>query len=222
MNQKGLAPILIVLILAALVGGYLIYQKQTKTASTSQSATQSAIPSPTPYPQNWKLNKQPDLNQTTNWLTYKNGTYKFEVKYPNNWSTKTGSQVFYNGTEFKDLILIGSDKKDKNQGSVAFFVVGDPVKTNLDIKSWLREIYKPETNPDNSPYEFSEETINGIKFDKVFVCGLGCLTHYHTRNGDYIYSFILQSGPVDENADPKEEGFKQNLVNILYTFKFLK
>jgi len=31
MNQKGLAPILIVLILAALVGGYLIYQNQSKT-----------------------------------------------------------------------------------------------------------------------------------------------------------------------------------------------
>lgn len=37
MSQKGLAPILIILILAALVGGYLVYQNQAKPA-----------PSPTP------------------------------------------------------------------------------------------------------------------------------------------------------------------------------
>lgn len=45
MTQKGLAPILIVLILAFLVGGYFVYQNQVKSTPTPQSTTQ---PSPSP------------------------------------------------------------------------------------------------------------------------------------------------------------------------------
>ena len=45
MNQKGLSPILIVLILAALVGGYLVYQNQPKPTPSPQPNVQ---PSPTP------------------------------------------------------------------------------------------------------------------------------------------------------------------------------
>lgn len=41
MKQKGLAPILIVLLIALALGGYLIYQKQPKPISISQ-------PSPSP------------------------------------------------------------------------------------------------------------------------------------------------------------------------------
>lgn len=40
MIQKGLVPILIVLILAFLVGGYLVYQKQPKPTSSPQPTTQ--------------------------------------------------------------------------------------------------------------------------------------------------------------------------------------
>lgn len=41
-NQKGLAPILIVIILAVLVGGYLIYQKQNKPILQQPAPTLSA------------------------------------------------------------------------------------------------------------------------------------------------------------------------------------
>ena len=65
MNQKGFAPILIVLLIALGVGGYFIYTNyvnQTKI-NTSQEKTQ--------------------LNSSfENWREYKNPKYQYSVKYP--------------------------------------------------------------------------------------------------------------------------------------------
>lgn len=73
MTQKGLAPILIVLILAFLVGGYLVYtnyklpvfdRTNNRTKTTPSQTTQSSSSS----------------NQTGNWKTYTHSDFIF--KYP--------------------------------------------------------------------------------------------------------------------------------------------
>ena len=46
MSQKGFVPLLIVLILTALVGGYLVYQNQPKPASSPQPTPQSSAQLP--------------------------------------------------------------------------------------------------------------------------------------------------------------------------------
>lgn len=56
MKQKGLAPILIVLILAALVGGYFVYQNQSKSTPPTQQTVQ---PTPVASPHRLVLEKQP-------------------------------------------------------------------------------------------------------------------------------------------------------------------
>ncbi len=48
MSQKGLTPILIVLILAGLVGGYFVYQNQTKPAPAIKTTVTSSNPDTTP------------------------------------------------------------------------------------------------------------------------------------------------------------------------------
>lgn len=65
MSQKGLAPIVIILLIAAGVGGYLIYsgkinlpQKQTLETKTSE------------------------VNETTDWKTYSNSSLGFSFSYP--------------------------------------------------------------------------------------------------------------------------------------------
>lgn len=79
LNQKGLAPILIViLVAAALLGGYLVYQKQPKPTS-------SAEPSPLSTEAPAKME-----DPTTNWKTYRNEQYKFEFKHPQSWEEKYG------------------------------------------------------------------------------------------------------------------------------------
>jgi len=67
--QKGFTPILIVLILAALVGGYLIYQNQPKPIPSPSLITQ---PSPTP-------------DKTANWKTYTSKRANFLFQYPSSW-----------------------------------------------------------------------------------------------------------------------------------------
>lgn len=62
--QKGLAPILVILLLAAAVGGYFIYQKQVRPAPVQQTVQ----PSPSP------------VDETANWKTVTGNEWLF--KYP--------------------------------------------------------------------------------------------------------------------------------------------
>lgn len=70
MTQKGLVPILIVLILAFLVGGYLVYQNQPKPSPSPQP---SPSPDASPAPNG--------AGETANWKTYISS--EFSLKYPN-------------------------------------------------------------------------------------------------------------------------------------------
>lgn len=76
-KQKGLAPIIVVILMAALaVGGYLIYSQQSKPAPVQQ-ATQ-----PTPIP-----------DETANWKTYKSEKLGFEFKYPPQYTIKVYEEL---------------------------------------------------------------------------------------------------------------------------------
>ena len=73
-KQKGLAPILIVLLIAV-IGGYLIYQNQSaKPYKPFPAAAPEIKPSSSP------------VNETANWKTYTHPILKFSVKYPTNWA----------------------------------------------------------------------------------------------------------------------------------------
>ncbi|MBI4035541.1 hypothetical protein HY383_01205 [Candidatus Daviesbacteria bacterium] len=65
MFQKGLAPILIVFLIALVIGGYLIYQKQTKPILVSQQTAESTLASainPDSIVANWKTYTSPEYN----------------------------------------------------------------------------------------------------------------------------------------------------------------
>lgn len=66
MNQKGIAPILIIILIALGIGGYLLYQKQIKPTSPLQNPQAS----------------QSTPDETANWEIYTNKTYKYNLKYP--------------------------------------------------------------------------------------------------------------------------------------------
>lgn len=80
MKQAGLVPILIIILVAAALGGYFIYQKQTKSASSPQ-------PSPLSTETPAKVE-----DPTANWKTYQgisNTTYNkpiaFSLQYHPTW-----------------------------------------------------------------------------------------------------------------------------------------
>lgn len=78
-KQKGLTPILIILLIAGIIGGYLIYQKQSKSVSMSLRTIQpSVVRTISPTASN--------SSEMADWKTYKGKNYTF--RYPNTWIVK--------------------------------------------------------------------------------------------------------------------------------------
>lgn len=100
-KQKGFAPILIILLIALAIGGYLVYQKQLKSVPVTQP-----VPSVSPIASN--------LSETTAWKTYQQATAHFLIQYPQAWTAKESLdnqkpyQVILNGTEGNIIITWGS------------------------------------------------------------------------------------------------------------------
>jgi len=116
--QKGFAPILIVVLVAVLVGGYFVYsgktgvsQKQVKPNPPIHVCTQDAKlcsdgTSVSRVPPNCDFAPCPSPKQSTssavypapsgagdisNWKSYTNSAYHYKVKYPNDWTVQTGN-----------------------------------------------------------------------------------------------------------------------------------
>jgi len=213
-TERGLAPILIVLLIALGIGGYLVYQKQTKP--TSSRNTQ---PISTPLPKGLaesekklKIQKTAHLEQTTSWKIYKDNKYGIQVKYPPNWVVENKfSRTFENGDVVTFLDNTYPQQANSEYYNTAIFTVGTPIKTVLNVTSWVKDYYSNQ----DSRREISEETINSVNYRKVFICGLGCFNYYHTKIGDFLYSFSLTySGPDKVLPD-----YEQKLINMLYTVK---
>lgn len=71
MNQKGFTNIVLIVVIAILVGagGYFAFVKKSEPVSQQQLSPAT-------------------VNETAGWKTYKNDTYNFEVKYPENVTLK--------------------------------------------------------------------------------------------------------------------------------------
>lgn len=74
LNQRGFIPILVLLVVA-LLAGYLIYQKQTT----------SSAPQPTEQPTPSDETVYNEALRSANWKTYKNSSYGFSLLYPPDW-----------------------------------------------------------------------------------------------------------------------------------------
>lgn len=68
-SQKGLAPIVIVLLIAAALGGYLIYQNQSKSVTTPAEQTETS-----------------KVDEAGDWETFTNKKYGYSFKYPDGMS----------------------------------------------------------------------------------------------------------------------------------------
>ena len=106
MSQKGLAPILIVLLIAV-IGGYLIYQ--------NQSAAKPYRPFPSAAPEIKPSSSPADASgaptgaaETANWKTYTNTAIGIEFKLPSN---------LVNKSDFKQEIVTGPANVSAQTGS---------------------------------------------------------------------------------------------------------
>jgi hypothetical protein len=156
MKQKGFAQIiiLILLIIVLAVVGYFAY-KDFKSINQHVQP-----PSPTP---------SATLDLTADWKTYTNSTYKFLIKYPSNWISKS-----YTPTDSRIPYLYNPDNKYdiqfgyiKDEPNVISEMTGKPMVTDLS--------------------NYNLTTINGIK---VYVNN-----NLQGNDGNYIkYYFQITDG----------------------------
>lgn len=105
-KQKGLAPILIVLLIALGIGGYLIYQKQAKPVSMPQQTTQSS-PASSSDSESTISAASPAPNgagETANWKIYTDTQNGFSLKYPSTWSFSGSKFLTEKGSEINLVI----------------------------------------------------------------------------------------------------------------------
>lgn len=89
MKQKGLAPIVIIILVAVALGmsGYLIYSKQAKPTTPLQRVTK-ATPAVSTLPA-----ESSSSAETSNWKAYINGKMKFSLKIPPLWFSHPENKV---------------------------------------------------------------------------------------------------------------------------------
>lgn len=116
--QKGFTSILIVVLIAlAVTGGYLIYQKQFRTTSTSQQTTKPILTS--------TLSPEPSSSASAvNWKTYSNKQFdmQFSFRYPSTYALTTETKE--NPKDGKEVFIVGfADYNKIRNGEPSSFTV---------------------------------------------------------------------------------------------------
>ena len=148
MKQKGLTPMLIVLLVAAVIGGYLIYQNQ------SAKPTSPIITVASPAPTGAAETVYTEDTRSANWKTYTNTRYGYRVKYPSDvdfTDTKRGEKI--NSDNIPSLCCI---VLSKDPGFYLGIDVSEETKT--------LEEYKNQFLSDESGEHYKARDIGMTKF----------------------------------------------------------
>ncbi len=204
--QKGLAPIIIVILIAVALGGYLLYKQQPKPTLSSPQTTYST--------------SSPTTDETANWKTYTNSIYQFSFDYPQDWSFNTPSledKHSNNKSVLQINISSDSDIKNKilleNQKDILSMtvVIWDNRSKTLDqgIAEWDKFFQNP------SPTSTSTKSVNQITWITRELTNISNIPikQYITKKGNYLY--IL-------TASPQDSTFINLADQILSTFKFIQ
>lgn len=201
MNQKSLAPILIILLIALAFGGYLIHQKQTYPTSLPQ---QTAQPTSTPS----------STVDTTNWKTFYSVKGKYSIKYPENLASNYSGEDNQGGVMF----VLKKDKEEKDKQGIrnAFWPIS--------LQIWWRD--KEGSNPEDAFLQENSSSTYPNPKDREKIVTLNNAQGFGAKDIPYDYYLTNQSDttPVyrvrlsyqSSVSDLDITAFRQ----MLQTFKF--
>ena len=208
MNQKGLVPFLIVLLIAATLGGYLVY-KQSIPKPVSTPPTQTSQPSPSPTPT--------DNGEAANWKTYNESGFSF--KYPESWGVVDFKK--YNTWVKPNEIYIGLENTNLPVEEVGIIIL----MTNDDLEKAIlneetrrlsrkSEVYENITVISKNEESFNDYPITKIVFGGQYTDNTGhkviaSISCYFIAKNQRTYS-VCNEMPGNILVD-----------QILSTFKFL-
>lgn len=191
-RQKGIAPILIVIIISVAVGGYLIYSNYSNNRTKTTTVPQQSI------------QPSPSADETTNWKTYTNKYLTFE--YPASWNLdSTGDTSVSLSTTRSTTDKAGGDYTP-GMGWLNFYISNDPVQKVIDSTSGVEKT--------------DQGNINGAPYTRLIGhSGVGGSVYFvniimNSEGRTYVVNLSTQ----DANL---EELLTLELDQILSTFKFL-
>lgn len=203
MTQKGFIPILIlILIIVAALGGYLVYQ--------NQSSAKPFRPLPTAAPD---IKSSPTPDETANWKTYTNQKFLFSLSYPEN-IFKFFERQIENET---DLFLRLSNLNDERESEIRMYV--QVSQNNNTMEDYLNK----ELNKSSDKQAFTINGISGFSYyhNPVGSSGLPEVPtvfsyNFFIKNKNNLYQISLTTEKGEEYLKEKKALFNQ----ILSTFKF--
>ncbi len=177
-----------------------------------KSSKKSEEPTPTPTPEE-VVSPTPQDTDIKDWQTFRSTDFGISMRYPPNWE-KSNGQSFENGDLFGVVIIGETQAEGTELYDGATLAIANPITVEQDYDTWAREYYGTNRVDETQPLEFSNETINGNEYLKVYTCGLGCFTYYITEKAGYVYQIVT-------SADgPSEKEYRQTIDKMLETIAF--
>ncbi|MCL4366322.1 hypothetical protein M1437_03790, partial [Patescibacteria group bacterium] len=215
----GFAPILIVVLIAVIIGGYLVYSGKinlNKSQTTNNPITQN-LPSTTVR------------DETTNWKTYENSLSKYTLKYPSEWGFRDVDIKLFSKEDQKVLIsytAFGEVYQEKDnpyvwKGIETVRSAGEPLlivkKTEGKTLQQITEDFKKSVVKGRGNVKRSEvKTIDGtegvlIVTSTEFADPKASYFHYYFIKNQQFYEYSYLSRDESPVLIPE---------TILSTFKF--
>lgn len=221
-NQKGLSPLLIVVLIAGAISGYFLYSKniaQNQKKPIPELSTQTSI-----APQDKKNIGTIEEDEKTGEQIYKNSTLNYSIRVPKGWTIKDNLGVFISIPGEAVLYSPGQDPNLPFGTGIAVFAAKDKVGLRLpyrgDFKQALSE--KSSSGEEEHVFKLGNSKVAGldaVQFVNRTLPGDATETFYAVitwvvyKDMNYYFEFFGD-----------EKLIKQNLHvynNILSTFSFL-
>ncbi|KKQ36467.1 MAG: hypothetical protein US86_C0001G0400 [Candidatus Daviesbacteria bacterium GW2011_GWA2_38_24] len=215
-SQKGLTPVLVLVIIAligaGLFGAYYLGTQQSKSQNTQSQAT---------------LTPTSQTDETASWEEYVDSKHGYSIKYPQTLSYKQESKKEVWEMEFDNLNLRNypEDEEWSKKDAISISLMVRTMQNPGDLKSWLEKISTTEliggtvgpSAVDFTNYKIGD--INALDFHTGAERIYRNVAFYQNGN---LYVFILNStGETGSRYD-----YNKNAVSIfdqiLSTFKFTK
>ncbi|MCL5094088.1 MAG: hypothetical protein M1355_03085 [Patescibacteria group bacterium] len=140
-------------------------------------------------------------DETANWKSYSNSTYKFSIKYPENWSLNTGGTMPFDIKNGADYIFV------------------NPYQSKSDYPSTVKTLqqYIQYSLVTPAPKNIQSVTMSGfdevIKYQQLQNAFKNTIYSYALRKGDRILIFTY--GAQDKNPSQDAIDIAEKMVNTL-------